>query len=345
VKSDNVKRSVQVGSPARRAAGDAPSLGKLARTQGRAIPETGRRRRRTDQSQVEGKGRRKVSESRRRVIVAWSFLLAAATLLLLGVFVWQWLIPKMRLQENTRAAVARIETAAKSHLPSKFPSPTEAEACELVKEALAVREVGKVATYFRLGSATAEEVVDFLKAEEAVNAANGSPPLHRWFGSVDKNELLIEGVMLISQRSGKPQSRLAMLTPDTHGKWQIDFHALAQTATPSWHELLENNAPSAQVRVFATVDNYYNGLFQDESQWLCYRILVPEREDGLMAYAKTGSPQAAAMTAALADSRRGVRVTLEIRRVEGGEARQFEISRVLAEDWVMGPAGFDEKFK
>ena len=39
------------------------------------------------------------------------------------------------------------------------------------------------------------------------------------------------------------------------------------------------------------------------------------------------------------------RAILEIRRVEGAEPRQLEISRVLAEDWVMGDAPFDEQFK
>jgi hypothetical protein len=36
------------------------------------------------------------------------------------------------------------------------------------------------------------------------------------------------------------------------------------------------------------------------------------------------------------------RVTLEIRRVANSESRQFEISRVLAEDWVLSAIPFDQ---
>jgi hypothetical protein len=284
-----------------------------------------------------------MNEGRRRVILAWSFLLAAATLVVLGFFIWQWLMPKMRPEQKTPVAEKRIETELKSRVVSKYPSPSEAEALALVKQVLAVREVEKVPVYFRLGSATPQAVVDFLKAEEAAVAKN-EPLEYSWLRSLDANGLLLEGVMLVSQGAEKQHKRLALLTPDATGKWQVDFDAFAQTAIPSWHDLLENNAPSAQVRVFAATDTYFNGPFRDESQWLSYSIYPPDSEDAFKAYAKIGSPQAAALRAIFSENRRMVRVTLEIRRVAGGDPRQFEISRVLAEDWVMGPTAFDEKF-
>jgi hypothetical protein len=40
-----------------------------------------------------------------------------------------------------------------------------------------------------------------------------------------------------------------------------------------------------------------------------------------------------------------IRVTLEIRRTAGAESRQFEITRVLAEEWVLAAAPFDENSK
>ena len=49
---------------------------------------------------------------------------------------------------------------------------------------------------------------------------------------------------------------------------------------------------------------------------------------------------------ATAPRRQGVEPgALEIRRIEGAESRQFEITRVLAEDWVMSAKPFDENFK
>jgi hypothetical protein len=38
-------------------------------------------------------------------------------------------------------------------------------------------------------------------------------------------------------------------------------------------------------------------------------------------------------------------MTVEIRRTEGADFRQFEITRVLAGDWVLPPKPFDEKFE
>jgi hypothetical protein len=35
---------------------------------------------------------------------------------------------------------------------------------------------------------------------------------------------------------------------------------------------------------------------------------------------------------------------MEIQRVEGAESRQFEILKVVAEDWVVGEVPFDEGF-
>jgi hypothetical protein len=38
------------------------------------------------------------------------------------------------------------------------------------------------------------------------------------------------------------------------------------------------------------------------------------------------------------------RATLEIRRVEGAGSRQFEILKVVAEDWVAAEVPFEESF-
>lgn len=39
------------------------------------------------------------------------------------------------------------------------------------------------------------------------------------------------------------------------------------------------------------------------------------------------------------------RMTLELRHVEGAQPRQVQISRVVAEDWVVGDRMFDEGFR
>ena len=98
-------------------------------------------------------------------------------------------------------------------------------------------------------------------------------------------------------------------------------------------------------------DSYYNGLFRDESKWVCYAMGTPDHEVVLLGYCRKGSLQAAAMERIVAEDRLGEggralkRATLEIRRIAGAESRQFEIARVLAEDWVVSDKDFEENFK
>jgi hypothetical protein len=76
----------------------------------------------------------------------------------------------------------------------------------------------------------------------------------------------------------------------------------------------------------------------------------PDTETILLGYCRKGSPQERAMERIVSEEKdeprhRLNRVTLEIRRPQGAEIRQFEITRVLAEDWVMAAAPFDAAFK
>ena len=99
------------------------------------------------------------------------------------------------------------------------------------------------------------------------------------------------------------------------------------------------------VRVILGEDSYFNGPFQDDRQWVCYGMGSPDTETVLLGYCRVGSPQARAMIWMSSKGAAVVRATLEIRRVEGASPRQFEIVRVLAEDWVMGKTPFEDGFK
>ena len=146
--------------------------------------------------------------------------------------------------------------------------------------------------------------------------------------------------------------RLAFLTPDDKGVWKVDFDAFARSSRPSWKDLLERRADHAQVRVFVAKDAYYNGPFLDDSRWVCYgmvspeaKALLPEGQELLRGYCKVGSPQAKAMERIFAGGRAGSQAgDLGDPQEEGADSRQFEITRVLAEDWVLPPKPFDEKF-
>jgi hypothetical protein len=105
------------------------------------------------------------------------------------------------------------------------------------------------------------------------------------------------------------------------------------------------------VRVFVAADSYFNGPFIDESEWSSFAMaspetkdLLPEEKEILHGYCKVGSKQAKAMAQILSGDNRLRRVTLEIRRSAVEDARQFEIVRVISEDWVLPPKSYDEKF-
>jgi hypothetical protein len=79
-------------------------------------------------------------------------------------------------------------------------------------------------------------------------------------------------------------------------------------------------------------------------------MVSPDTTEIMLGYCRKDSPQARAMelivSSADGDERRRLnRATLELRRPEGAENRQFEITRVLAEDWVLGAKPFDATFK
>ena len=67
-------------------------------------------------------------------------------------------------------------------------------------------------------------------------------------------------------------------------------------------------------------------------------------ETTLCGYCRIGSPQDQAMRKLFADGTSSTRVSLDMRRVKDGEPRQFEITRLLARDWVI-PAGMENSLE
>ncbi len=304
---------------------------------GTGLPKGSRRKRRKNK----GSRGSRIRRIRQRIIKTWSVFLSATVLVLLGLAVWLWLIPQM----DSRGGIAGqlpAETVDLARVASKFPSPSGAEALAKVKHGLAIRDPGKVAEYFRQGTADPQEIVEFLQGLES---KDGAIDQYEWLSSMDANGLSIDGVLVTFKGQDKLRNRVALLTPDETGKWKIDFEAFARTVKPSWTEFLEQQAEVAQVRVYAVKDNYYNGPFIDDQQWICYGVASPDTDQTLLGYCKTGSPQAAAMARVFAEENEMTRMTLELRRVAGAEPRQFEISKVIAVDWVVSAVPFDEGFK
>ena len=335
----DIQRAVQA-KHLDRTAGDAPSIGPVTR-----IPGTGRRKNiRRKKRHGAGNGHKHKRNERRRVIAAWSVVGVVGTIGVLGIAMWLWLLFGID-REGAVVSEQAASSAGRERVRSRFKSPSEPVALAWVKQALQIRDPAKVEDLFHLGLATPGVVVGFLRDMEAVD---GVITGYDWRGSMDANNLLIDGVIVNTRGGAKPRNRLALLTPDEKGRWKIDFDAFARTVKPAWGDIMAMESGQGLVRVMVARDTYYNGPFRDETEWICYGMASPDFKVILFGYCRMNSPQAAAM------KRMGFkgnphggggnmkRATLEIQRAAGAESRQFEITRVLAEDWVMSATPFDQ---
>jgi len=329
MKESDVKRAFRVNRH-ERLVGDAPSLGRVSRMAGDSRRQSRRRSR-------GARGRRK----NRFAILSWSIVVCVLACGVIGAAIFMWL----RVRVGDGGAVAQQMLAVPEvvvRVPAKFPSPTEEEILGMAQRALAIRDPKVIPDYFRLGAASPDGVIEFL---ESLEALDGELQESRWLGSVDANGLSLDGVLLLFEKHGKVRERAMIFTPDDAGLWKIDFEGFARVVKPSWREILKGGGTPATVRIYLMLDSYYNGPFSDDRQWISYGIGSPDTSEILTGYCRVGTPQAEAIRRILLTDEPLIRVTLEIARVEGGSARQFEITRVLAEDWVMGAKPFDESFK
>ena len=322
MKPKNIQLNIR--SRSEREVGQAPGIGKVSRLRDHGLLNTG-------DPMVAGKtAGYETSDLQnpalRKLILLWSaiFVVAALAAILF------WIVPTLH-RRSAAAAESAPSDDALVRVASKFPSPSESEAVNLVKRAISNRDPAKVAKLFRMGSASAAEVIAFCKDSEQ---RDGAIERYDWLSSMDVDGLLIDGVNVVYQGQGKPSERLALLTPNSTGVWKLDFDSFARSTKPSWKEILANTADHAMVRVLVGSDAYYNGTYTDETQWICYGIASPDIEESLRGYCRVGSEEASAMDHLFSDRRQISRATLEIRHIKEADPRQFEITRVLAKDWV-----------
>lgn len=248
-----------------------------------------------------------------------------------------WLRPKI----SSKAEESTVDSRPVTRVVSEFASPTELEALEMVKQALTIREPAEISGFFRPCDSSPEEIIGFLSDMES---RDGQIDGYQWLSSMDVNRLSIDGVLVNFTKESAPKNRLALLTPDAEGKWLIDFDAFAQTVKPAWSEILKKETVQARVRVILAEDSYFNGPFREDEQWKCYGMASPDSERIVYGYCKVGSPQAECLEWIFSKDEKMSRATLDIRRLEGGGLRQFEISTVIAEGWVVGKTPLQESF-
>ena len=305
-----------------RAEVEGPSLGRVSKLRDADSSNGGMRIRR--------RGSRS-NPARSRMLLIWSAVLSVLTLMVIGLAVSFWLLPYL-FHDSTADAGPLVNRDSQVRVASKFPSPSREQALEMVKRAITNRDPDQLESLFRMGSASRAEILAFLNASDR---RDGLIDRFEWLSSMDVNGILLDGVLVIYKNKAKPVERLAFLTPDAAGNWKLDFDAFARSVKPSWQTLLGKGAEQALVRVFVGHDVYYNGPFGDDKQWVCYGVASPDTEALLRGYCRVNSEVATAMDRLFLDGRKLSRATLELSRVKDGEPLQFEIIRLVSEDWVV----------
>jgi hypothetical protein len=329
MKPNDVKRAFRANRHDR-AVGDAPSLGRVTRMGQK------KRSKDLDLQQTERGSRRRRRGSRKaqgqnRVTMVWTAVMVGLGLLFLGGAIWLWFSPKRDGGGSTFGTeYMKIEPVITSN--KDFASPSKEQALEIVRKAMASRTLQAVDSLFRKGASTDQEILRFL---EKLETNSGHAERYDWLSNMDRDGLSVEGVLVGFEGKDKSSERMAFLTPNRDGKWQVDFDAFARTATPSWDAFLAQGADRAMVRVFVTQDSYFNGPFSEESQWICYGITSPDVEEMLHGYCRVGSKEAEDMELVFSNDRRASRATLALVRVKDAGPRQFEIAEVYAGDWIL----------
>jgi len=277
-----------------------------------------------------------------RIASNWVGLIVLSIVLVAGVFIYTLVRSGKTKTEGPvtkRLIVDSVQLEASED--SGLATPSETEALAMVKTALTLRDVAEVPKYFESVNFSAEEIVAFLAGLET---SYGTIINYSWLSNMNTNGLNLEGVLVRFDKDDEIRNRIVFLKHETLAGWRVDFESFARIENPSWKDLLEGRAEQAQVRVFLVADSYYNGPFSDDKIWECYGMSSPDSEEMLQGYCRIGSPQANAIKAILSKGQKANRVTIEVKRVPDGLEKQVEITRVLAEDWVMSPEPFDQKF-
>jgi hypothetical protein len=149
------------------------------------------------------------------------------------------------------------------------------------------------------------------------------------------------------------RNRIVLFSPDSDGDWMIDFDGYARATSIPWDEILSGKNIEATVRVYISLDSYYNGRFSNEDEWSCNGMASPDEGNLMFGYAKKDSAIDQAIRDSLkfkldtgpAQSSRMLRMTLQIRHQEGDEKRQFEIIRAIADDWGTPPRALEDHYQ
>jgi hypothetical protein len=330
-----IKRHTTGGEKAKpRKIGDAPAIGNVPRAS--TENPTGRKKR-----SVRSTRRKKLPKR----FFAWAGIICFLAVCALVVTLVRYDRDKEAREQNSATSPekpASFDLTFEKDENSGLPDLQSDEAIGIVNKALANRDPGLIRDFFILGKGDTPE----LAMEELVRIsdAEGSIARTEWLGLKFPNGSTVLQVYVFTAREGKERARTAQFVQDADGKWRIDLDAYLRKCVPPLAEVVTRESGTSLVRVFVDEDHYYHGIYSDETKWKVYALASPEITEMLYAYAKRGSSQDKAMRRIIDTDEKLHRATLGILKLPESGPRQFEISRVIAENWIVGDKDFDESF-
>ena len=322
------------GDRSARKIGEAPDLGRVLRS-----PQSGTSRKR---GALTAAGRKR---RRNRTIMAWSVVFAVVSIGFVMFFVishFRSLAPAPETTARPAPDVPDLDSIFSDESAQESETPGEEASLEFVKAALSNRDPGRINGFFKLpGDKTPDDAIRILAG---IGDREGTVSKTHWLGTAFANGTFMNQVVVHMEKDGRSVNRLAQLVPQADGEWRIDFDSYIRATSADWESILSGKSPFSTVRVFVATDHYYNGIFSDDTVWQAYALVSPDTDEILYAYARRETPHFRAMGKILESDEPLYRATLEITTLPGSDKRQFQISRVIAENWVVGEKPFDESF-
>ncbi|MCH7226539.1 hypothetical protein [Haloferula sp. A504] len=326
------------GSVQTRVAG--PSRGELGRV-GRITKDTRDPARRRRRRQGGGRDARygAAGANHGAVLRRWLMLgLILAGFGISGLLVWTL------LRQNPQSGAASPSNRPDLNDPESIPALAADEALEMVSAMLDADTPEALEPLLHPGKIRPTGALARLRTIEEEEAKGFRTPA--WLGAFDAICEPVSFVM-VPKESGPPL--LVTFTVNQERDWKIDFDATVGHCDPPFHDWLKGTVRQGMVRVTGKEDNYFNGPFRDDDIWACFALSHPGGDASLYGYCRRDGPQFGAIRAILRrnllaasepDKLSGkagsFRTTLRLRNAEDGVSRQFLITEVIADDWVIG---------
>lgn len=314
--------------------GDAPAIGNVPRASGEIPPNRQRRSARTSH-------KKKLSKH----FFAWTILLCFVAICILLIS----LVKYSRFKAEQRANPASVsdkpgdfDLLFEENENAGLPDLTSDDAIGIVTKALANRDPNLIRDFFILGNDDSPEQA--MEELIRISDADGEMSRIEWLGLRFSNGSTFVQVMVYTTIDVNEKARIAQFAPGSDGKWRIDLDAYLRKCVPPIEEVALGKSKTSLVRVFVVEDNFYHGMYYDETEWRVYALASPDITDLLYAYVKRGSSQHKALSRIIDTDEVLHRATLNIIKQPNSGPRQFEISRVVAENWIIGEKDFDESF-